>query len=130
MLDGDGEMEQEQAGAWLPVMEAARRLGVSERTLRRHIRQSRYQIQREGRRVRVFLPGMAAHGSASPAQDAPGLASVLQTALETLASALEAERARTNRLEARLRALEDERWALEVPPIHAVPKRERRRRGA
>src|SRR5690348_13364140 len=102
VVDQHGAADLAQEGAWLPVLVAAQRLSISERTLRRHIGQGRYQVHREGRRVRVLIPGPAAADNPKSTEESDDLASVLQLALQTLATALEAERARADRLEARM----------------------------
>lgn len=43
-------------GYWLPLGQAARKLGVAERTIRRHIDAGRYHARRRGREVLVLLP--------------------------------------------------------------------------
>lgn len=105
------EVPRDQAeGSWLPFAICARRLGVSERTLRRHITEGRYRVRHDGRRVAVFVPAdlLAAH-AADPAHAGE---TALVHAIEALSTALEAERARSDRLEERLRQLEGERAAL------------------
>lgn len=46
-----------EASEFLPAPDAARRLGVSERTIWRQIRSGELQTRREGRRVLVLVPG-------------------------------------------------------------------------
>lgn len=88
-------------GAWLPFAEAARALGMAERTLRRHVAAGGCAVRRQGRRVSVFVEE-AARPVAAPEPAAAALA----RAVEALAAALDAERARGDRLAARVAAAE------------------------
>lgn len=105
----EGPRGQEE-GSWLPFAIAARRLGASERTLRRHIAEGRYVVRHDGRRVAVFVP--AAQLMAHAAEPGQAGETALVHAIEALSAALEAERARSDRLEERLRSLEFERSTL------------------
>lgn len=81
-------------GAWLPFAEAARALGMAERTLRRHVAAGGCAVRRQGRRVSVFV------------EEAARPVAALARAVEALAAALDAERARGDRLAARVAAAE------------------------
>lgn len=48
--------EQDDTGTWLSPRQAAQALGVSERTLRRHVRSNRYATRQEGRRLLIRVP--------------------------------------------------------------------------
>jgi len=57
-------------GAWVTLQEAAARLGVSTRTIQRHIRAGKLDARRgDDPRVRVMAPAMIAAASPVPVQD-------------------------------------------------------------
>jgi len=116
-VNGGEQAGEALAGRWLPFAVSARRLGVSERTLRRHIADGRYQVRHEGRRAAVFLPGeVLAEQVAEPTSQGE---LALVHAIEALSAALAAERTRSERLEQRLMALDEERLALIERQSHA-----------
>jgi hypothetical protein len=51
------------AGEWLALADAARALGVSERTLRRHVRADRYRVRQDGNRIYLLVPADEAKGA-------------------------------------------------------------------
>lgn len=111
---GGAPPASDRAGRWVRPSEAARLLGVSERTVRRRVASGQYPAERAGRNARILLPaelvGEAAGEGAAARQDPTVRA--LVTVLDALKDALAAERARTQRLEERLEHLEDERTRL------------------
>jgi hypothetical protein len=57
-MDSDGT-----AGDWLALADAARVLGVSERTLRRHMRADRYRVRHDGNRIYLLVSADEAKGA-------------------------------------------------------------------
>jgi len=49
--------EQDNTGTWLTPKQATQALGISERTLRRHVREGRYPVRREGRHILIYVLG-------------------------------------------------------------------------
>ena len=92
-----------QGGQWVPATQAAQALGLSDRTLRRHIAAGRYQVRYRGRNTLVLLPhrtdvpdGTADASAARPAAksaiaDASGVTELGAVARDALAL-LERER--------------------------------------
>lgn len=109
-----GKPAEGRAGRWLRPAEAARLLGVSERTVRRRVASGQYPVERNGRDARIQIPAELLEGVAGDPADGPRdlTMQALVVAVDALKDALAAERARTQRFEARLEELEDERTRL------------------
>jgi len=129
---GQSESDRDTAGTWLPTAEAALRLGLTERTLRRHITSGRYRGRREGHAWLAWIPDIPdtlqdpiGHVS-RPFSQLPGQSDTIGDASGLLArtvSALEqtvlAERARANEERARSTELEEKlRQAEQVAAMH------------
>lgn len=104
-------------GSWVPFAMAARYLGVSERTLRRHVARGGHQVRRVDGRVHVFI-SHEARGSDAMQLDMPrgqleaAAAVSLTHALSALREALTAERVRADRAEAWLHESQEQRVQL------------------
>lgn len=95
-------------GTWMPPVDAAHALGVSDRTMRRYVAAGRFHVQRQDGRVRIFVPeadvsSATAVGSRADRHD---LSVGVGAAIEALGHALADERARTMRLEEQMRQIE------------------------
>lgn len=113
--DDDGrQLAAAHPGRWVRPSEAARLLGVSERTVRRRVASGQYRAERNGRNARILLPAeLLSSAGEIPADGSPDpTMRALVAVVGALQEALAAERARTQRLELRLEHLEDERARL------------------
>lgn len=107
-----GQGTGEQPGRWLPPAMAAEALGISERTVRRHVLAGKLSAERDGHRVKVLVALPDGGALLATASGMGRAQAALLLATEALQEALVAERARSERLEARLREIEEQRLQL------------------
>jgi hypothetical protein len=102
-----------QAGDWLSLTDAARVLGISERTLRRHVRADRYSVRHDGNRIHLFVPLQEAADGKPSLDGVSGVDASLSVGTDELAGNLDRLESRVAGFGRRLESLEGGRERLD-----------------